>query len=82
MEKNNPLNQYNYETGVEIKKIIKMKKQNVIILDKLKQVEQLYNETIDSLFGQITIKEKNIENLNNIFIENSKHLKYIISNLM
>mgnify|MGYP005863187879 CR=1 FL=1 len=65
----------------EIKNLILIKKQNNIILEKLKQTNYLYHKTIDSLLNESTEKEKEIQKINNMFLENKKHLKYILGNL-
>lgn len=67
--------------STEIKKLIFMKKQNLFVLERLKHVEELYNNTVDSLIDQVNKKSNEIDNLNNMFMENNKHLKYILSNL-
>jgi hypothetical protein len=67
--------------STEIKKLIFIKKQNLYVLERLKHVEELYNNTIDSLIDQVNEKNREIDNLNNMFMENNKHLKYILTNL-
>jgi hypothetical protein len=69
------------EELTEIKKLIFIKKNNISILERLKHVEELYNNTVDSLINQVDEKNNEIEKLNNMFMENNKHLKYILTNL-
>jgi hypothetical protein len=66
----------------EIKKLFLIKKQNIIILKKLKHTNDILDNTIDSLLLQAQQKEKEIELLNTTFVENSKHFKFILSNLL
>lgn len=65
----------------EIKNLILIKKQNNLIIEKLKQTNYLYYKTTETLLNQSKEKEIEIKNLNNMFLENSKHLKYILQNL-
>jgi hypothetical protein len=67
--------------STEIKKLIFIKKQNLFVLERLKHVKELYNDTVDSLIDQVNKKSSEIDNLNNMFMENNKHLKYILTNL-
>jgi hypothetical protein len=66
---------------MELKNLKSIKKQNESILNKFKSVEELYNNTIESLINQVNNKNNDIENLNDMFMENNKHLKYILTNL-
>jgi hypothetical protein len=66
---------------IELKKINSMKKQNDYILKKFKNVEELYNNTIESLINQVNQKNDDIEKFNDMFMENNKHLKYILTNI-
>lgn len=82
MEQQNITTQnYNAKIINELKNLFLIKKQNELILKKIKQIEDLYNNTINALLIQINEKKYIIQNLNDIFLENNKHLKYILSEL-
>jgi hypothetical protein len=66
----------------ELKKLFLIKKQNIIILKKLKHTYDILDNTIDSLLLQISQKEKEIDLSNNLFLENNKHFKFILLNLL
>jgi 3-methyladenine DNA glycosylase AlkC len=76
------LQKYDYKTMTEIKNLFIVRKQNNEILEKLKQTEQLYNDVIESLLNQTKEKHENVEKINEMFMENSKHLKYILKSLI
>ena len=63
----------------ELKNLVLMQKQNKEIFKKIKHVDEIYNETINSLIIQLDDKKKEIDKINKNFLENSKHLKHIIS---
>lgn len=67
--------------NTEIKKLLLIKGENSKILNRLKHVEELFNNTIESLIIQVNKKKIELDNFNNMFMENNKHLKYILTNL-
>lgn len=78
----NKYNKINNEKFSEIKKLFLIKKHNNIILKKLKHTNDILDTTIDALVLLVTEKKKEIETINTLFLENSKHFKHILSNLM
>ncbi len=65
----------------EINKLTTIKEQNILLLKRMKHINELFEHTLDSLVLEINKKNEEIEEINKKFLENNKHLKYILSNI-
>lgn len=70
--------QYNDKEYSEIKKLVNIKNQNLIILDNLKTVVTAYNNLLGALKHQLSIKNKEIDDLNCAFLENNRMFGHTI----
>jgi hypothetical protein len=66
----------------ELQNLLYISEQNKIFIEKIKQVNKFYNETLELLAKETKIKHNEINELNEIFIQNNKLFKQILSNLL
>ena len=63
---------YSDKEYTEIKKLINIKNQNIIMLDNLETITTTHKKLLNALTKQMHIKNKEIENLNDEFLENNR----------
>jgi hypothetical protein len=66
----------------EKKKLFLIKKQNMCFMKKIKTIENLSDETIETIEKKAKNKREEINKISDLLFQNKKHFNQIIKNLL